>query len=158
MRDFGEITVPHRDCVRERAAELQRILSEPSTDLVSMSEEGGRSAAARRSDNMSTSQSVGTLLQERLDQLLRRVGNIEGDLRSPHDRDSQERAGELENDEVLEELDDMSRAEVRQIREALKRLENGSYGICARCGRPISAERLAALPATVTCVGCLAPS
>ena len=66
---------------------------------------------------MSTSSSVGTLLQERLDQLLRRVGKIEGDLRSPHDRDSQERAGELENDEVLEELDDMSRAEIRQIRE-----------------------------------------
>lgn len=94
------------------------------------------------------------LLQERLDRLLRRVGKIEGELRSTHDRDWQERAGELENDEVLEGLDELSRAEVRQIREALRRIESGSYGICSHCSRAISAERLAAVPTAVTCVGC----
>jgi RNA polymerase-binding transcription factor DksA len=93
-------------------------------------------------------------LQERLDQLSRRVGRIEGDLRSTRDRDSQERASELENDEVLQGLDEMSLAEVRQIREALRRIESESYGICSDCGEPISAERLAAVPFAVTCVGC----
>jgi hypothetical protein len=44
-------------------------------------------------------------LQQRHAQLLRRVGKIGGDLRSTHDRDSEERACELENDEVLEGLD-----------------------------------------------------
>lgn len=106
---------------------------------------------------MSKYGAIGTQLQERLDQLLRRVGKIEGDLRSTHDRDSQERASELENDEVLEGLDEMSLAEVRQIREALRRIERGHYGSCSSCGQPISAERLAAVPTAVTCVGC-APS
>src|SRR2546422_10843909 len=97
---------------------------------------------------------VGTQLQERLDRLLNRVEKIEGDLRSTHDRDSQERAGELENDEVLEGLDEMTLAEVQQILGALKRIESGSYGVCSNCGRPISAERLAALPTSLTCVVC----
>jgi DnaK suppressor protein len=103
---------------------------------------------------MSKYDAIGTQLRKRLDRVLRRVGNIEGDLRSTHDRDSQERATELENDEVLEGLDEMSRAEVRQIRETLRRIERGHYGICTTCGQPISAERLAAVPTTVTCVSC----
>lgn len=39
---------------------------------------------------------------------------------------------------------------------ALRRLDEGSYGFCARCGRPIAAERLAARPAAATCVSCAA--
>lgn len=95
-----------------------------------------------------------TQLQERHAQLLRRVGKIEGDLRSTHDRDSQERASELENDEVLEGLDQMGLAEVRQIQKALSRIDRGVYGICSICGRPISTERLAAMPTAITCVRC----
>lgn len=37
---------------------------------------------------------------------------------------------------------------------AADRLEAGSYGICERCGESIPAERLAARPATDTCVAC----
>ena len=99
-----------------------------------------------------------TQLQERQAQLLRRVGKIEGDLRSTHDRDSEERASELENDEVLEGLDQMGLEEVRQIREALSRIDRGLYGICSICRRPISAERLAAMPTAVTCVRCTSQS
>ena len=51
---------------------------------------------------MSNDDTVGTQLQERLAELLRRVEGIEGDLRSAHDRDWRERANELEDDEVLE--------------------------------------------------------
>ena len=43
-----------------------------------------------------------TQLETRLTRLLRRVERIEGDLRQTHDPDWQERATELENDEVLE--------------------------------------------------------
>lgn len=37
---------------------------------------------------------------------------------------------------------------------ALRRLAAGEYGYCARCGSPIAAERLMALPATTTCITC----
>lgn len=103
---------------------------------------------------MSKHSAVRAQLQDRLDRLLRRVGKIEGDLRSTHDRDWQERASELENDEVLEGLDDLGRAEVHQLRDALRRIDSGSYGTCSNCGQPIGAERLAAVPSAVTCIGC----
>jgi RNA polymerase-binding transcription factor DksA len=103
---------------------------------------------------MSDVKALEALLRERLDQLSRRVGRIEGDLRSPHDRDWPERASELANDEVLEGLDEIGRGELRQIRAALQRIASGGYGTCARCGQPIGAERLTAIPTAVTCIGC----
>jgi RNA polymerase-binding transcription factor DksA len=49
-----------------------------------------------------------------------------------------------------------ARSRVRGVDEALSRLANGSYATCEACGGPIPPERLAALPATRTCVGCAA--
>ncbi len=40
------------------------------------------------------------------------------------------------------------------VEDALRRLEDGSYGICQRCGRPIPEARLEAVPWTGHCVGC----
>ena len=37
---------------------------------------------------------------------------------------------------------------------ALRRLAEGRYGTCDRCGQPIGAERLAARPSAATCVRC----
>jgi RNA polymerase-binding protein DksA len=37
---------------------------------------------------------------------------------------------------------------------ALARLDEGTYGTCARCGRPIAAERLDALPWAAHCIDC----
>jgi DnaK suppressor protein len=42
------------------------------------------------------------------------------------------------------------------ITQAGRRLDDGSYGRCERCGREIGAERLAARPAAATCVACAA--
>ena len=94
-----------------------------------------RSARARYAAiPIATLASLERSLWDRRDQLSRRVGTIDADLRSAHDRDSQERAGERENDEVLMQLDEMSLAELDQIREALQRIQNGTYGTCAGCG------------------------
>ena len=35
---------------------------------------------------------------------------------------------------------------IREIDEALQRIEDGNYGQCRRCGKPISEERLKAIP------------
>jgi DnaK suppressor protein len=42
------------------------------------------------------------------------------------------------------------------IARADRRLDDGSYGRCERCGRAIGAERLAARPAAATCIACAA--
>jgi DnaK suppressor protein len=47
-----------------------------------------------------------------------------------------------------------AREQVAAIDDALRRLAEGRYGACDRCGQPIGAERLAARPAAVTCVRC----
>jgi DnaK suppressor protein len=41
-----------------------------------------------------------------------------------------------------------------QVDAALDRLDQGSYGICARCGNEIAAERLDALPYAIYCISC----
>jgi DnaK suppressor protein len=41
-----------------------------------------------------------------------------------------------------------------EIDAALGRLEDGTYGVCLVCERPIAAARLGVRPTAVTCVGC----
>ena len=47
-----------------------------------------------------------------------------------------------------------ARARLREIDAALARLAAGEYGRCGSCGVPIAPERLAARPATTTCISC----
>jgi DnaK suppressor protein len=37
---------------------------------------------------------------------------------------------------------------------AIDRIENGTFGTCRRCGLPIAAERLEALPWAALCIDC----
>ena len=43
---------------------------------------------------------------------------------------------------------------VEQIDKALRRVEEGSYGICQECAQAIEPERLEALPLTSLCIKC----
>jgi RNA polymerase-binding protein DksA len=40
------------------------------------------------------------------------------------------------------------------IDSALKRMEDGTYGLCQNCGQPISPERLEAMPWATRCIDC----
>ena len=51
---------------------------------------------------------------------------------------------------VSEDLRDL----LRQIDGALARLDDGTYGICQRCGKPINEERLEAFPYVEFCIEC----
>jgi DnaK suppressor protein len=51
---------------------------------------------------------------------------------------------------------DQAKEHLAAIAAAERRLDDGSYGRCERCGRDIAAERLAARPAAATCVACAA--
>ena len=43
-----------------------------------------------------------------------------------------------------------------EIASARTRVGGGQYGLCERCGQPISAARLDARPVARTCIGCVA--
>jgi DnaK suppressor protein len=46
--------------------------------------------------------------------------------------------------------------ELAQIVQALRRLDDGTYGLCEDCGEPVDTRRLRALPATPYCTACQA--
>lgn len=46
------------------------------------------------------------------------------------------------------------REQVDEVDNALKRIEDGTYGVCSNCGKTIIPERLEALPHAVTCIEC----
>ena len=62
---------------------------------------------------------------------------------------------------VMEQEKDLAlmgnlRDRLRDIDRALARMDEGTYGICERCGKPIAAERLEALPSATLCIDCKA--
>lgn len=93
-------------------------------------------------------------LRERKSELDRRLAKIEADLDATPNPDSEERASERENDEVLESLGLSGREELRAIDAALKRIEDGTYGVCVSCHGEISPRRLDILPFTTLCQHC----
>ena len=42
----------------------------------------------------------------------------------------------------------------KKIKKALDRIENGTFGICEKCGEDISVKRLKARPVTTHCIDC----
>ncbi|MBX7456926.1 TraR/DksA family transcriptional regulator [Qipengyuania sp. 1NDH17] len=93
-------------------------------------------------------------LEQRLATLLERAEVIEDDLRHPLEADSSEQAIDLADDEALEGVDEVLRREIAQVRMALLRIENGTYGTCSQCGKPIAKARLAARPIATRCIDC----
>jgi DnaK suppressor protein len=51
-------------------------------------------------------------------------------------------------------LRDRERILIRKIQDALRRVEEGEYGICANCGDEISEKRLMARPVATWCIDC----
>jgi DnaK suppressor protein len=58
-----------------------------------------------------------------------------------------------ERERVLSLLDN-SRDLLEQVNVALERIDAGTYGICASCGKPIEAARVKALPHASLCIAC----
>jgi DnaK suppressor protein len=51
-------------------------------------------------------------------------------------------------------LEENSEHVLEAIEAALKRIEDGTYGACVNCGKPIAEERLAAIPWATHCIDC----
>ncbi len=51
-------------------------------------------------------------------------------------------------------LRDRSRMELHRVESALRALDQGTYGTCDSCGKPIAPERLEAIPWSAQCIAC----
>jgi DnaK suppressor protein len=86
--------------------------------------------------------------------LVTRIENVSHDLNHEHSTDFAEQVTERENEDVLRNLQEETRLELKQVRSALKRIESDEYGTCATCGEVISPARLDALPYATLCIRC----
>lgn len=48
-----------------------------------------------------------------------------------------------------------AKRQIEKVEAAIKRIDDGTYGICVECGKPIHAVRLEKLPAEPYCAECL---
>jgi DnaK suppressor protein len=95
------------------------------------------------------------LLNERKQELLneaeKTVDGMNGEANFP---DPTDRAAlESERNFTLR-IRDRERKLIAKIDEALRRLEDGSYGVCEECGETIGTARLKARPVTTLCIDC----
>jgi DnaK suppressor protein len=51
-------------------------------------------------------------------------------------------------------LRDHNAQQLATVDAALRRLDDGTYGICVRCGNPVASGRLEALPWAAHCIDC----
>ena len=56
--------------------------------------------------------------------------------------------------ELATTLASSEQAVLYQIEDALKRIDEGTYGMCQQCQKPITMSRLRAVPYTSLCIAC----
>lgn len=68
--------------------------------------------------------------------------------------DPTDRASAESNRNFELRIRDRERKLLAKIKEAIERLEGGTYGVCEKCDEDISLKRLEARPVTTLCVKC----
>ncbi|HZH17064.1 MAG TPA: TraR/DksA family transcriptional regulator [Archangium sp.] len=109
---------------------------------------------------------MNTLMDEARTALMQRRSSLRGLLRINLPEAGEQRSGREPNalDEAVEERAEAVRArlsereerELRDIDDALVRIEQGRFGHCARCGGAIGRHRLRAVPEARHCMACSA--
>ena len=98
-----------------------------------------------------------TLLNGKLDELLKEADRtVDGmtDAKAENFPDPTDRASLESNRNFTLRIRDRERKLIVKIKEALARIDDGSYGKCEECGEQIGRERLEARPVTTLCIDC----
>ncbi|CAA6815026.1 MAG: Dimethylmenaquinone methyltransferase [uncultured Thiotrichaceae bacterium] len=103
---------------------------------------------------VATDQQALETLQRLEEELTNRLEKLSADMSKSHSADSGEQAVERENDEVVEQLQHDTGEELRQVGQAIKRIEAGTYHQCQQCGGEIAEARLQVLPYVSICIAC----
>ncbi|MDD2558690.1 MAG: RNA polymerase-binding protein DksA [Desulfuromonadaceae bacterium] len=96
------------------------------------------------------------ILEEQLETLLRDAGKTVAEMTDEKENfpDPTDRAS-MESDRNFElRIRDRERRLIGKIREAIKRIEDGEFGICESCEEEISESRLRARPVATLCIDC----
>ena len=96
-------------------------------------------------------------LQSELEQISTKNPNAEGDFRAdfPNIGDKEdENAEEVATYTTNLTLERTLESSLRDVESALKRVEEGTYGVCKYCDKEIAEKRLRARPASSSCIEC----
>lgn len=96
------------------------------------------------------------LLQQRLEDLLGEADKTRTDMTgsaSPFPDPTDRATLETDRNFTLR-IRDRERKLITKIREAMERIEAGTYGYCEICGGEINEKRLIARPVTTMCIAC----
>lgn len=95
------------------------------------------------------------LLTQRIQELRSEAGKTVEDMDEDENfPDPTDRASLESNRDSILRIRDRERKLIFKIQEALRRLDDGEYGICEECGEKIGIERLKARPVTTLCIEC----
>jgi DnaK suppressor protein len=97
-----------------------------------------------------------SLLNEQLKELMEEAAKTVNDLTLTDGEfpDPTDRASWESDRNFLLRIRERERKLITKITEALERIDEGTFGICERCGEPISEKRLEARPVTTLCIKC----
>jgi len=102
-----------------------------------------------------------TKMREQLGELKTKLlSEIDSEMRAEREgnkdegMDTYDLASEERDREINFILSDRERVKIKQIDDALDRLDEGTYGVCESCGLEIAEERLQAMPFTRLCRDC----
>jgi DnaK suppressor protein len=99
-------------------------------------------------------------LEETRDELDRSIMVLQGDrpqeVRSEYPQDPADAGSNLSETERTEAVITVAKQQLAEVLDALHRIEKGSYGTCADCGKPVPEGRLDAKPEAARCVACQA--
>lgn len=94
------------------------------------------------------------LISARMKELDDRIHDVDHELGEPKSADMNDQSIDLEDDEVLEGLGMAAQKEIALLDLAMKRIKDGSFGICKKCEEPISEARLNAVLYAPLCKNC----
>ncbi|NJD62581.1 MAG: RNA polymerase-binding protein DksA [Deltaproteobacteria bacterium] len=96
-------------------------------------------------------------LQRQLDELLAGAGRTVSDMTAvPEENfpDPTDRALLESNRNFTLRIRDRERKLLAKVKEAIKRIDSGTFGVCDGCGGEIEEKRLIARPMTTMCIDC----
>jgi DnaK suppressor protein len=96
------------------------------------------------------------LLNQRLDELLGEATKTVSGMTDQGESfpDPTDRASMESDRNFTLRIRDRERKLIGKIKDALYRIEDGTFGICEECGEEISMKRLEARPVTTLCISC----
>ena len=96
------------------------------------------------------------LLDEKMDELLAEADRTVDGMTDTKENfpDPTDRASLESNRNFLLRIRDRERKLIGKIKEAIARIDEGTYGKCEECGEAIGIERLRARPVTTLCIDC----